>query len=302
MSRFATTIDLSQLAAPNVIAALDYEAVRAALIADFKARVPDYDVETLESDPAIKILEVAAYRELVLRAFVNDTARALLLASAQGRDLDHLGVYYGVTRLTISPATETALAVLESDAELRRRIQLAPEAFSTAGPAGAYEFHALTADPAVKDAAAYGYGTPGLAPGQVHVYVLARTGDGTASPALVERVQAYLKAHADKVPMTDMVSVLAARVAPYTVSVALSTPAGPDPLVIRQRAEAALAAYVGARHQIGAGVPISALINAAFVEGVEQARVLSPVADIEPLTGTAPWCTGISVTTTVLPG
>jgi len=102
MSRFsATTIDLSQLPAPDVIDALSYASIRQALIADFLARYPAYDLNLLEVDPAVKILEVAAYRELILRALINDKARALLLASAQRGDLDQLGVYYGVNRQTV---------------------------------------------------------------------------------------------------------------------------------------------------------------------------------------------------------
>ena len=55
---------------------------------------------------------------------------------------------------------------------------------SVAGPTGAYEFHALSADGDVKDAAA-----TSPAPGEVVVTVLSRTGDGAAwtDPSGAER-------------------------------------------------------------------------------------------------------------------
>ena len=48
--------ELSDLPLPQIIEALDYEKILAALKSDFKARWPDYSA-FLESDPAIKLLE-----------------------------------------------------------------------------------------------------------------------------------------------------------------------------------------------------------------------------------------------------
>ena len=93
-------IDLSRLPAPTVVEAIDYETVLAALKADLVARWPDYTAD-LESDPAIKLLEVAAYREVLLRQRVNDAARAVLVATAIGSDLDHLGALLNVARLEV---------------------------------------------------------------------------------------------------------------------------------------------------------------------------------------------------------
>ena len=92
--------ELSDLPLPEIIESLSYETIFGALKDDFKARWPDYS-SFLESDPAMKLLEVAAYRELLLRARVNDAARANLLAFAGGSDLDHLASFYGVFRMVI---------------------------------------------------------------------------------------------------------------------------------------------------------------------------------------------------------
>ncbi len=52
----------------------------------------------VESDPAIKILEVAAWRELLLRERINEAARSNLLKFASGEELDNLAEFYGVER------------------------------------------------------------------------------------------------------------------------------------------------------------------------------------------------------------
>lgn len=61
-----TAVDLSQLPAPSVVETLDFETILQAMLDDLLARDPDFSA-LVESDPAYKILEVAAYRELLLR-------------------------------------------------------------------------------------------------------------------------------------------------------------------------------------------------------------------------------------------
>ncbi|MCP3967439.1 MAG: hypothetical protein GY750_14680 [Lentisphaerae bacterium] len=66
-------IDLSLLPAPDVIETLDYELILAGMIADLQAKAPEFSA-LVESDPAFKILEAAAYREVILRQRVNDAS------------------------------------------------------------------------------------------------------------------------------------------------------------------------------------------------------------------------------------
>ena len=103
-------IDLSKLPAPKIIEELSFETILAAMRADLEGRLPGWTAAVLESDPANKILEVAAYRELLLRQRINEAIRACLLAFAQGSDLDHLSAFYAVSRLEGARATFTAWA------------------------------------------------------------------------------------------------------------------------------------------------------------------------------------------------
>ena len=92
-------IDLSKLPAPQLIEELDYESILSQMRTKMREICPEWTGYELESDPANKILEVAAYREMLLRQRVNEAARGVMIAFATGSDLDHLAAFYGVTRL-----------------------------------------------------------------------------------------------------------------------------------------------------------------------------------------------------------
>ena len=149
---------MSQFAAPDLarlptlpLTTPEFEATLAARMADFKARAEadgfDYDVGALESDPIRIDQEVGADREIGIHARINDQTRAVMLATAWGAWLDHIATtFYGISRLVLSMDEGTGEVTHESDDDFRIRIALVPEAFSTAGPEGAYAFHALELD------------------------------------------------------------------------------------------------------------------------------------------------------------
>ena len=140
-------IDLSRLAAPDVVEALDFEAILAEMLADLRGRDSAFTALT-EADPAYKILEVAAYRELLIRQRINEAARSVMLAYAAGADLDQIAANFGVARLLIRPADDRTIpptpAVYETDEELRNRVTLSLEGYTAAGSRGSYVYHALS--------------------------------------------------------------------------------------------------------------------------------------------------------------
>ena len=93
----SSVIDLSKLPAPKVIEDLDYEILLQNCLDDFLKRNSDYST-LLESDPVIILLQVFAYRELLLRNRINQAAKANMLAYASGSDLDNLAAFYSVKR------------------------------------------------------------------------------------------------------------------------------------------------------------------------------------------------------------
>ena len=98
-------IDLSKLPAPQLIEELDYEAILNEMRKKLRELLPEWTGYELESDPANKVLEVAAYREMLLRQRVNEAARGVLITFAQGSDLDHLAAFYPEKRLEGALAT-----------------------------------------------------------------------------------------------------------------------------------------------------------------------------------------------------
>ena len=288
-----TVIDISQLTAPKVVESLDFETIFDSMLADLLQRDETFTA-LVESDPAYKILEVCAYRELLIRQRVNEAAKAVMLAYATGADLDQLGANVGVQRLVITPADETTVpptpAVMESDADFRARIQLSPEGYTTAGSEGSYVFHGLGASSDVKDVQAT---SPD--PGKVTVYVLSRTGDGTAPQTTIDAVTSTLNGETIR-PMTDQVTVLSANIVEYTIEAVLTLFPGPDSSVVLQSAIDAVTTYAETQRRIGYDVPLSGLYRALHQPGVQNVTLISPAASLVLGDGQASFCTNINVT------
>jgi phage-related baseplate assembly protein len=288
-----TAVDLPGLPFPQAVEVLDYETILAATLADLVARDPSFTA-LVESDPAFKILEVSAYRELLVRVRVNEAIKAVTLAYAIGADLEQIAARYDVERLLLDAGNPDAVPPIpptfEDDASLRRRTQLAFESFSTAGPAGAYIFHSLGADADVLDAAVH---SP--TPGQVVVAVLSRTDTGTAPDETLDAVELAL--NADEVrPITDEVIVQSAEIVEYTVEATLTSYPGPDSAVVMAAAQASIENYVARSKRLGRDITISGVYAALHQEGVRAVTLVEPAASIINDWDQAPHCTGITLT------
>lgn len=176
--------------APIIVAKLDYEAIRGDRIEAFLDRwaafresdpsLPDYDVQGLESDPAVIALEAAAYGDLHFRAQLNDTARAALLVDfATGADLDLHGV------ATRTPAHPSGLARLsgEPDAAYAARIIEARAGSSAAGPDEWWLTNARAADSRVRAVGLYYLGQ-----GRMKVTLLSKVNGGIPDQPMLDAV------------------------------------------------------------------------------------------------------------------
>lgn len=287
----STSVDLSRLPAPIIVPQLGFDAIVAELVADVQARLPSFDA-TIDSDPAVKVLQVAAYRELLVRRDAQDGALQTLVAYATGGTLDHLAARMGVTRLVVAPANPGAGAdvVMESDDDLRQRIVLAPESYSVAGPELAYVFHAKTASSLVIDASA-----TSPEPGIVVVAVLASdSADGTASPALLDQIRAVVTAPEIR-PLGDAVTVASAEIVPYAIDATIYPFDGPDADLLIATGRVALDHYVADCHRLGRAVRRTGIAAALTVPGVENVMVNAPAADVLCERTQASHCTGITL-------
>ena len=253
--------DLTGLPTPQVLETLRFEHIFEALLRDFRLRYPQYSA-LLASDPAIKLIEVAAYRELLLRARINEAARTNLLAFAVGNDLEHLGAFYGVTRLP-----------QEQDEPLRRRIRARIMGFANAGGAAHYRYWALSASPEVADVAV---DSPG--PGRVRISVLPTGHSDTVPEALLETVRATVLRDDVRV-LTDTVEVVPVSLVPVTVFAQIwlypDTPMavfeGLAPRLTRELAQAAV---------LGWDLTQSWLIGQLQQPGIHKVALNEPATDI----------------------
>lgn len=306
----AEQLDLSRLP-PFRLVAVDYDAETAALkagvVARFNARGVPYDVDRIETDPAMIWSEEAALRKTETLAAINDAGKRLSLTYGYGEALDHTAATYyadlGLRRLVLREADPVAgtPAVMEDDERFKLRILLAPQA-RTPGTLGGYEYQALTAAPWLSDALALNYASGLCNPGQIIVVVLGRDPDpdpAAARPAEEEPAQLVLARNAILDRNTklgsDMVSVRAADRVPVVRGYTLGIRPGPDPALTRAQAASGYGAYLASRRRIGKALAESGEKAALFASGVEY---------VHPQAGTTgdvvPPATGIVVPTLTL--
>ena len=288
-----TVIDLSQLPPPKVVEALDYEQTLSQILAELKRRYPDFSAP-LESDPAYKILEVCAYREVLLRAKINDEAQAVMLPYATGSDLDNLGALWNVKRLVIDAGDPDAIPprepTYETDSALRYRIQLSMEGQTNAGTLGSYIFQSLSASGQVKDAKPKRKNDASILN-----TILSHEGNGTPSADLLKTVTDHLmQKHIRQ--LTDDLTVQGAKITTYRVKADLYTQGGLGVEQVMNAARDAVQKFVESRHKLGVIVPVSGIYGALQQAGVSRVVLHEPAADIKPTDVQAAYCSAIELT------
>jgi phage-related baseplate assembly protein len=294
MAGSTTAVDLSLLSPPDVVEQIDFEVILAAALEDYYAKMDALGIEYTrlrESDPAYKLAEAFAYREMLVRQRANDSAKAVLLAYAKGNDLEHKAAERNLQRRVITPATEIEPAVMETDETLRARVQLAPEGYTTAGSEGSYIFHGMNADVRVKDIQ-----PDSPTPGIVNIYVLSTEGNGTASEELLTIVENALNKKEVR-PLTDSVNIFSASIITYEVTAVLQVEDGPDDSVILADALAQLSEYTSKMHALGRSPTLSGIYQALHRPGVSNVVLTSPASNLAVSTGQAAYCNLVNVTT-----
>lgn len=256
--------DLSSYPPPRVIEELDFEALFARFRDSMVARMPEIaPVIALDSEPVAKLGQVHSYIEMLVRARINDAARANLLAYATGADLDHLAAFYDVVRLQG-----------ESDERLKTRVILAIQGRSTGGTAPRYRAVALGASLRVADAVVYRIGTDPT----VHVAVYAADNNGVADQTLIDVVSAALNAPEVRM-VNDTISVQSAvfQVVDVEADIWLLPEASNSLIdVLPGLLRDAWAAETG----LGFDLTRAWLTARLMVSGVQRVEILNPTSDV----------------------
>ncbi len=270
----ATAFDFSSLPPPEVIKTFYFETILAGRMDDLAARLAsagiDYDVGHLETDILKIVEENDSYREIDLRAAINDAALANLLAFALGSDLDHLAAFYDVYRL-----------VGEKDEPFRARLAVEIKGRSPGGSSWWYEAAARRADVRIRSAKAFREEFWPI----IHIVVLSSENGGIPDQAMLDAVTAEVMGEKVRL-MNDTVIVEPAVAtgtdieadiwllpdAPYGLLDAL-------PIILQQEWLA--------ESSIGFDLEPSWIDARLHVPGVKRVNVLSPSASLIAVPGAA---------------
>jgi phage-related baseplate assembly protein len=228
------------------------------ILAEIKANMPS-EITLLESDPATKILEIVAFREMILRERINNSAKSNLLAFADGKNLDYLAEFYGIDRQDG-----------EIDDVFRERIKAKIAAFSTSGTKEHYRFHALSSSTNVKDALA---SSPGQ--GLVKISILSNSDDGTASEKLLETVKNHIMKDDIKM-LTDTVEIVGCRIISLDIKIEIKTTNS----FVLDSIRSNFINKFNATKCLGWSPSISWIIANLFTDDVTHIRVIDPTEDL----------------------
>lgn len=299
-----STVDFSQLPEPNLIQELDYESIFNERKEKFIALYPATEqnqwrtILNRESDPVVKVLQENAYLELLYRNKCNADARSLLLAYAEGSDLDHLALTeYGLTRLIVTPedisTTPPLPAVYESDERLRERCILSFDGMNTAGSANAYRYFTLSADGRVDGIKVK---SDEATPCFLDIVITqVDSENGAASEELIQIVQAALDPDTVR-PVGDRPTVKSSIATNYQIEAVLYVGKNAEDALLLETANIRLDKYIKNAQKNGESIYLSAIYAALHVNGIERVQIISPTADLVMDNYHHPYCTTKSIT------
>ena len=188
--------------------------------------------------------------------------------------VDVFPYYDRVENITVSAGG----AEHETDSAFYERMRESMESFSTAGPSGAYIYHAKTASPLVADVAALSP-TPGFA----DIRVLLRDGELPPEEVLQE-VQAQLSAEKVR-PLCDFVRVSAPDTVPLNIDATyyIPKPSQNSAAVITADVEKAVQDYIRWQtEKMGRDINPSVLVSYMMKTGIKRVEVRQPEYTVVP--------------------
>lgn len=170
-------------------------------------------------------------------------------------------------------AAPTGGADIESDDAYRERIHIRPESFSVAGPSGAYEYWAKTANPAIVDVS-----VDSPAPVEVLITVLL-SGGVIPGASVLQQVSDVLNTSSVR-PLTDKVTVQAPTASSYNINYTyyINRSQETDAEAIKAAVAAATAEYtLWQKSRLGRDINPSQLTAKVMTAGASRVTVTAPV-------------------------
>lgn len=259
---------LENLPDPDIIEQISFETILADLVEDARERFAaagiDYDVGVLETDPVKIVLEAASFRETLLRARINDAAKANLLLFSLKGDLDHLAGFYDVVRLEG-----------ETDEALRSRTILAIQARSPGGSMYWYAAAARRADVRIRDVSVYREEFLPI----IHIAVLSSENNGIPDDEMLSAVTAEVTG--DEVRLVNDRDIVVEPAVSQIVEVEAEIWLMPDaPLTVFDKLASSLTEAWRKEAGIGFDLDLSWLAARLHASGVKRVNIVSPGASV----------------------
>lgn len=164
-------------------------------------------------------------------------------------------------------------ADVESDDDLAKRAHLAPSAYSTAGPEGAYEYWVRTYSAAIGDIKI----TSDQKAGTVDIYFLMEDGSDPEAEVITGLLE-YLK-NGDMRPMDDLVTASAPAPVPYAVEFQywINRSDSARAVAIQEAVEAAVANYAAWQRKIGRDIIPDELTTVVKMAGAKRLAIKAPI-------------------------
>ena len=165
---------------------------------------------------------------------------------------------------------------IESDDNLRERIRIAPESFSTAGPSGAYEFFVKKASDLITDVEIVSE-----KPGEVDIYFLQSNSD-LPTQEVIDKVYETLSDRTVR-PLTDKVIIKNPVQVDYEIDLRyfISRSDAANQLSIQKKVEAAIEEFIlWQRSELGRDLNDSRLIEMIRQAGAKRVEIISPAFQI----------------------
>lgn len=323
---------LGLLPAPPVIQAVDYEAIRAARIADmvarFQAQGIPYDVSALETDSGVILQETGAGREQLNLNSINDAAKAVMPLYARKGNQDQLFSIQGIRRLVITPAdpntSPPTAAVMEDDDSFLARFLVAGDGNAPGLTGGGYAHVAMRAATAVRRVSlvragggvvrvilqgrATGAGASTVNQGSNGALTMVwradasvANNDGSVPGAAVQAVAAALNDDWSGDPatgsqLTDIPQVQSAVALPVDVVARAFVPMGPTLAGLLAQSVNGIVTAGQLLQLVGGGMPTDALIAAGRLAPMTKFYLDTPATDVVCAPEQVPFLRSVTVT------
>ena len=266
--------------------------IRAQIIAEYEAQT-NKKLYPAQSDNFP--LNELAYRESLTKSQFNAANKQNYLRWSSGILLDALGEFWGVKRLPDEP-----------DDKLKIRIGLAPEALTSTGTRGAYEFFIRSVDPIIS---AVSFDNPKPGSGIVRSYIL--TDNGLPTEELLARV--YQKVTSTEIMVMGVAyEVKAPEIVLYDLVVKVVVAHGYDKQSVKKQVLIALQGITNEdgnkvqdgfidtlQKTLGNDVVLSQFTEVIQkIAGVHSVTIITPAADIDLTAGQ--WPVNLSVEVNVV--